>query len=63
MNPTVVHLDKVTVVRVATVLLLAVMVAYWALSISRSAWADVVMSPLATAPAILLWFRVETGRL
>ncbi|WP_372726998.1 hypothetical protein [Nocardioides sp.] len=55
--------DKVRVVRVATVLLLAVMLGFWGVSLAQSAWSDVVMSPLACLPAVLLWFRVETGRL
>ena len=63
MGPTMVQLNKIKVVRIATVCLLAVMVGYWVMSLTQGAWMDVAMSPLATSPALLLWFRVETGRL
>ena len=63
MVPSVVQLDKIRVVRIATVVLLVVMIGYWAMCLAQGAWLEVAMSPVATSPALLLWFRVETGRL
>lgn len=57
------HIDKIKAVRIATLAVVLLAVAYWIFSLATQDWINVAMSPVATSPAILLWMRVETGHL